>query len=79
MGQLKQLITDICIGVGMDEGGRAHFVVEVEELTHRIVGLRESLLSLQAGLLAREEEQARVTKALEEAKQVNGNPSKKKR
>ena len=70
MGQLKQLITDICIGVGMDEGGRAHFVVEVEELTHRIVGLRESLLSLQAGLMAREEEQARVAKAVEDAKQV---------
>merc|ERR1719228_2633248 len=70
VGQLKQLITDICIGVGMDEGGRAHFVVEVEELTHRIVGLRESLLSLQAGLMAREEEQARVAKAVENAKQV---------
>merc|ERR1719220_2509447 len=70
VGQLKQLITDICIGVGMDEGGRAHFVVEVEELTHGIVGLRETLLSLQAGLLAREEEEARVTEAVEEAMRV---------
>ena len=68
--QLNQLITDICIGVGMDEGGRAHFVVEVEELTHRIVGLRESLLALQANLTAREEEEVRVGRAVDEARQV---------
>merc|ERR1719150_1171115 len=44
--ELRHLTTDICIQTGMDEAGRSHFAVEVEELDHRISTLRDSITSL---------------------------------
>ena len=34
----------------MDEGGRSHFVVEVEDLGHRISILRETIMNLHQTL-----------------------------
>merc|ERR1712106_114183 len=70
IGQLKQLTTDICIQVGMDEGGRSHFVVEVDDLTHRIVTLRDTITGLHQTLNSRKNDINKTNGAVEEVQNV---------
>eukprot|EP00092_Neocalanus_flemingeri_P025196 GFUD01027327.1.p1 GENE.GFUD01027327.1~~GFUD01027327.1.p1 ORF type:complete len:2646 (+),score=708.19 GFUD01027327.1:241-8178(+) len=70
IGQLKQLTTDICIQVGMDEGGRSHFVVEVDDLTHRIVTLRDTITGLHRTLNSRQNDINKSSNAVEETQNV---------
>ncbi|XP_023348442.1 uncharacterized protein LOC111717154 isoform X2 [Eurytemora carolleeae] len=44
--ELKEITTDICVQLNMDEGGRSAFIVEVDDLTHRIVTLRDTITNL---------------------------------
>jgi len=70
IGQLKQLTTDICIQVGMDEGGRSHFVVEVDDLTHRIVTLRDTITGLHQTLNNRQNDINKTNGAVKEVQNV---------
>jgi len=68
--QLKQLTTDICIQVGMDEGGRSHFVVEVDDLTHRIVTLRDTITGLHETLNSRQNDINKSNLAVEQTQTI---------
>merc|ERR1719209_2162191 len=70
IGQLKQLTTDICIQVGMDEGGRSHFVVEVDDLTHRIVTLRDTITGLHQTLNNRQNDINKSNLAVEQTQTI---------
>ena len=54
----------------MDEAGRSHFAVEVEELDHRISTLRDSITSLHQTFNARKTDIEQRNLAVENSKQV---------
>lgn len=54
----------------MDEGGRSHFVVEVEDLGHRISILRETMMNLHLSLETKSAELANNNNVLENARHV---------
>ena len=54
----------------MDEGGRSHFVVEVDDLTHRIVTLRDTISGLHQTLNSRQNDINKTNGAVEEVQNV---------
>ena len=56
--------------VGMDEGGRSHFVVEVDDLTHRIVTLRDTITGLHQTLNERQNDINKTNGTVEEVQNV---------
>ena len=54
----------------MDEGGRSHFVVEVEDLGHRITILRETIINLHQTLETKSAEISNNNNVLENSRQV---------
>ena len=54
----------------MDEGGRSHFVVEVEDLGHRISILRETIMNLHQTLETKSAEISNNNNVLENARHV---------
>ena len=54
----------------MDEGGRSHFVVEVEDLGHRIAILRETIMNLHQTLETKSAEISNNNNIMENAKEV---------
>merc|ERR1712142_1047656 len=54
----------------MDEGGRSHFVVEVDDLTHRIVTLRDTITGLHQTLNNRQNDINKTNGAVKEVQNV---------
>ena len=54
----------------MDDGGRSHFVLEVEELSHRILILRDTITNLQQTLETRQTEITNNNQLVQDAKET---------
>ena len=54
----------------MDDGGRSHFVLEVDELSHRILILRDTITNLQQTLESRQTEITNNNQLVQDAKET---------